>query len=126
MIEQSLKSALERITGMNVYPLLLPDTELEGVTFQRISDPEIETGLVRTSLIDGRFQITIHLIDDYSRLVVLDAAIWAEWKRVVHGDIDGYPIQYVRRGGVQQGVTSLTNNSKHFWFSRDFILSFKE
>lgn len=126
MIEQSLKSALERITGMNVYPLLLPDTEQEGVTFQRISDPAIETGLVRTSLIECRFQITIHLIDNYTRLVELDAAIWAEWKEVIHRDIDGYPVQYIRRGGIQQGGASLTNNSKHFWFSRDFIISFKE
>lgn len=126
MIEQSLKSALERITGMNVYPLLLPDTELEGVTFQRISDPAIETGLVRTSLIECRFQIKMYVIDKYTQLVELDAAIWSKWKNAIHSDIDGYPVQYVRRGGIQQGVTALPNNSKQFWLARDFILTFSE
>ena len=33
MIELAIKGALERITGMNAYPLLLPDTVQEGVTF---------------------------------------------------------------------------------------------
>ncbi|MCB5311909.1 hypothetical protein [Yersinia intermedia] len=126
MIEQCLKSALERITGMNVYPLLLPDTEQEGVTFQRISDPTIETGLVRTSLVEGRFQIKLYVLDKYTQMVELDAAIWAQWKEVVHGDIDGYPVQYVRRAGIQQGVTAQANNSKQYWLSRDFILTFSE
>ena len=64
MIEQAIKTSLERLSGMAVYPLLLPDSELSGITFQRISDPEIETGMVRTGLIAGRFQISIYKVDD--------------------------------------------------------------
>ena len=45
MIELAIKGALERITGMNAYPLLLPDTVQEGVTYQRISDaPRAQPG----------------------------------------------------------------------------------
>lgn len=38
MIELALKTALERLTGLNVYPLLLPDELQEGITNQCISD----------------------------------------------------------------------------------------
>lgn len=41
MIELALKTALERLTGLDVYPLLLPDELQEGVTYQCISDPEL-------------------------------------------------------------------------------------
>ena len=34
MIELALKTALERLTGLDVYPLLLPDELQEGVTYQ--------------------------------------------------------------------------------------------
>lgn len=74
MIEQAIKISLERLSGMTVYPLLLPDSEQNGITFQRISDPEVETGMVRTGLIAGRFQISMYKVDDYTGLVKLDKA----------------------------------------------------
>ncbi|MFQ6249643.1 hypothetical protein [Yersinia enterocolitica] len=126
MIEYRLKSALERITGLPTFPLLLPNPEREGVTYQRISDPSIDTGLVRTRLVEVRFQVTLYVIDDYDRIIELDSAIWQEWRQVVQGDIEGYPVQYVRRAGIQQDKTLLTNNSIQYRYSRDYIIYFVE
>lgn len=47
MIELAIKGALERITGMNAYPLLLPDKVQEGVTYLRISDAQVGAGRAR-------------------------------------------------------------------------------
>jgi hypothetical protein len=126
MIEQAIKSSLERISGMGVYPLLLPDTEQSGVTFQRISDPEIETGMVRTGLIAGRFQIAMYKVDDYTGLVQLDKAIWTVWKGIIHGVLEGYPVQYVQRGNILQDKTTLTSNRAQYRIVRDYILYFYE
>lgn len=126
MIEQAIKSALERLSGMSVYPLLLPDSEQDGVTFQRISDPEIETGMVRTALIAGRFQISIYKVDGYTQLLQLDKFIWNEWKKVSHGNIEGYPVQYVQRGNLLQETITLPNNRIQYRLVRDFIIYFYE
>ncbi|WP_369463467.1 hypothetical protein [Citrobacter braakii] len=126
MIEQAIKSSLERLSGMSVYPLLLPDSEQSGITFQRISDPEIETGMVRTGLIAGRFQISMYKVDDYTGLVQLDKDIWSHWKSIVHGELEGYPVQYVQRGNVLQDKTTLTSNQVQYRLSRDFVLYFYE
>lgn len=126
MIEQAIKSALERLSGMPVYPLLLPGSEQNGVTFQRISDPEIETGMVRTALIAGRFQISMYKVDEYTELLQLDKLIWKEWKKISHGNIEGYPVQYVQRGNILQEKTTLTNNRIQYRLVRDFILYFNE
>lgn len=126
MIEQAIKSSLERLSGMSVYPLLLPDSEQSGITFQRISDPEIETGMVRTGLIAGRFQISMYKVDDYTGLVQLDKAIWSHWKSIVHGELEGYPVQYVQRGNVLQDKTTLTSNQVQYRLARDFVLYFYE
>lgn len=126
MIELAIKTSLERLSGMSVYPLLLPDIEQDGVTFQRISDPEIETGMVRTGLIAGRFQITMYKVDDYTGLVYLDKAIWAEWKKIIHSTLEGYPVQYVQRGNFLQDRTTLTSNQVQYRLVRDFILYFFE
>ncbi|MGY6354046.1 hypothetical protein [Citrobacter amalonaticus] len=126
MIEQVIKISLERLSGMAVYPLLLPDSEQSGVTFQRISDPDIENGIVRTGLIAGRFQVSMYKVDDYTGLLQLDKAIWAEWKKIIHGDLEGYPVQYVQRGNIAQDKTTLTSNQVQYRLIRDFILYFYE
>ena len=126
MIESAIKTALERITGMNVYPLLLPDKEQEGVTFQRISDPEIYSGTLRTGLISGRFQISLYRVDDYASLLQLDKKIWDEWKEIIHDHLEGVPVQYVRRESIHQGKTTLTNGSIQYRVVRDFILTYRE
>lgn len=96
------------------------------MTFQRISDPEIETGMVRTGLIAGRFQITMYKVGDYTGLVQLDKAIWSAWKGIIHGAIEGYPVQYVQRGNILQDKTTLTSNRVQYRIVRDFILYFYE
>lgn len=126
MIEQAIKISLERLSGMTVYPLLLPDSELNGITFQRISDPEVETGMVRTGLIAGRFQISMYKVDDYTGLVKLDKAIWSQWKSIVHGELEGYPVQYIQRGNILQDKTTLTSNQVQYRLTRDFVLYFYE
>ncbi|HHK9524175.1 TPA: hypothetical protein ACQZHW_001979 [Enterobacter hormaechei] len=126
MIEQAIKISLERLSGMTVYPLLLPDSEQNGITFQRISDPEVETGMVRTGLIAGRFQISMYKVDDYTGLVKLDKAIWSQWKSIVHGELEGYPVQYIQRGNILQDNTTLTSNQVQYRLTRDFVLYFYE
>ena len=126
MIEQAIKISLERLSGMTVYPLLLPDSEQNGITFQRISDPEVETGMVRTGLIAGRFQISMYKVDDYTGLVRLDKAIWSQWKSIVHGELEGYPVQYIQRGNILQDKTTLTSNQVQYRLTRDFVLYFYE
>lgn len=126
MIEQAIKISLERLSGMTVYPLLLPDSEQNGITFQRISDPEVETGMVRTGLIAGRFQISMYKVDDYTGLVKLDKAIWSQWKSIVHGELEGNPVQYIQRGNILQDKTTLTSNQVQYRLTRDFVLYFYE
>ena len=102
MIELAIKGTLERITGMNAYPLLLPDTVQEGATFQRISDPEMVSGMLRTGIVSARIQVNLYRLDDYTSLLQLDKKIWTELKSVVHGQLEGIPVQYVERGGIHQ------------------------
>ncbi|KJP08880.1 hypothetical protein SR67_21855 [Klebsiella aerogenes] len=126
MIELAMKNELERITGMNAYPLLLPDTVQEGVTFQRISDPEMYSGTLRTGIVSARIQVNLYRVDDYTSLLQLDKKIWSEWKSIVHGQLDGVPVQYVERGGIQQDKTTLTNRSIQYRLIRDFIIHYVE
>lgn len=126
MIELAIKAALERITGMAVYPLLLPDTVQEGVTFQRISDPEIGDGLARTGLVEVRMQINMYILDNYTRLLELDQAIWREWKTIIQGTLETHPVQYIERGSIQQSKTTLTSRSIQYAFIRDYILTIQE
>lgn len=126
MIETALKTSLERITGLNAYPLLLPDTEQEGATFQRISDPQIGEGLARTGLVAVRIQVSLYLLDDYSRLLQLDKALWDEFKTIAHGELEGYPVQYVQRGGIQQSRSTQTSNRIQYRLARDFTFSVQE
>ncbi|MEQ5054339.1 hypothetical protein [Klebsiella michiganensis] len=126
MIELAIKTALERITGMNAYPLLLPDIVQEGVTFQRISDPEMYSGTLRTGIVSARIQVNLYRVDDYTSLLQLDKKIWSEWKSIVHGQLEGIPVQYVERGGIQQDKTTLTNRSIQYRLIRDFIIHYVE
>ncbi|WKV99805.1 hypothetical protein QY077_05735 [Klebsiella oxytoca] len=126
MIELAIKNELERITGMDAYPLLLPDTVQEGVTFQRISDPEMYSGTLRTGIVSARIQVNLYRVDDYTSLLQLDKKIWSEWKSIVHGPLDGVPVQYVERGGIQQDKTTLTNRSIQYRLIRDFIIHYLE
>lgn len=126
MIESAIKTAVERITGLDTYPLLLPDTVQEGATFQRISDPQVGDGLRRTGLSEVRIQISLYVVDRYTSLLQFDGALWAEWQEIVHGQLEGQPVQYVERGGIQQGKTTLPNNRIQYRLVRDFIFTVPE
>jgi hypothetical protein len=126
MIESGIYKSLQSLSELEVYPLLIPDTEQQGITYQRISDPEIESGLVRTSLVAGRFQISFVKVSDYSGLLALDAQLWQMWKGIRYGDIGGYPVQYVERGSLQQDKFTLPNNAVQYRLTRDFIIYFSE
>lgn len=126
MIELAIKGALERITGMNAYPLLLPDTVQEGATFQRISDPEMVSGMLRTGIVSARIQVNLYRLDDYTSLLQLDKKIWTELKSVVHGQLEGIPVQYVERGGIHQDKNQLTNRRIQYRLTRDFIIDYVE
>jgi hypothetical protein len=126
MIEYEIKAALESLTGLPAYPLLLPDPIQEGVTYQRISDPRFDTGLVKTALIQGRFQISFYVIDDYPRLLSLDQAVIAAWEPIRHGYIGAWPVQTVTRDGIQQDQVTLSNNSIQYRLIRDFIICYPE
>jgi hypothetical protein len=126
MIEYEIKAALESLTGLPAYPLLLPDPTQEGVTYQRISDPRFDTGLVQTALIQGRFQITFYVIDDYPRLLSLDQAVIDAWEAIRHGYIGAWPVQTVTRDGIQQDQVTLNNNSIQYRLIRDFIICYPE
>ncbi|MDU0910399.1 MAG: hypothetical protein E7A99_27980 [Klebsiella pneumoniae] len=112
MIELAIKGALERITGMNAYPLLLPDTVQEGATFQRISDPEMVSGMLRTGIVSARIQVNLYRLDDYTSLLQLDKKIWTELKSVVHG--------------IHQDKNQLTNRRIQYRLTRDFIIHYVE
>lgn len=126
MIELAIKPALERITGLSAYPLLLPDTVQEGATFQRISDPQVGEGLARTGLASVRMQVCLYLVDDYTRLLQLDAAIWSEWREIVQGELEGHRVQYITRGGIQQSKNTLTGGRIQYRLVRDFTLTVPE
>ena len=57
---------------------------------------------------------------------MLDKAIWAEWKKIIHGSLEGYPVQYVQRGNIMQDKITLTSNQIQYRLIRDFTLYFYE
>ncbi|WP_265494607.1 hypothetical protein [Providencia heimbachae] len=126
MIESDLLESLSKITHLPVFPLLLPKDAQEGVTFQRVSDPRYSTGMVTTRLVQARFQVSIHILNDYERALQLDRAICIKWESVVHGYIGKYPVQTVQRGGIQQSREELTKNSVRWSVMRDFIITYPE
>ncbi len=126
MIESDILASLSGITHLPVFPLLLPKEVQEGVTFQRISDPRYGSGMVTTRLVEARFQIGIHILNNYEKILQLDKAICEAWESVVHGYIGNYPVQTVQRGGIQQNREELTKNSVRWSVMRDFIITFPE
>ncbi|MEX0445518.1 hypothetical protein [Xenorhabdus sp. SGI246] len=125
MIESDIKTDLERLTHLPVYPLILPSSVLEGVTYQRISDPKFNTGLAPTRLIEARFQISL-ILHDYTRALKLERVIRSAWESVQHGLIGRTAVQTVSRGPLYQASEELTENRKRYRITRDFIIFFAE
>ncbi|WP_338114368.1 MULTISPECIES: hypothetical protein [Xenorhabdus] len=104
----------------------MPSTVLEGVTYQRISDPRLTVGLVDSLLIEARFQISIMVLNDYTQALRLEAKIRSAWEAVQHGLLGRYPVQTVSRGMLQQEAEELTENRKRYRITRDFIITYTE
>lgn len=123
MTEQAVSASLAAITGMPVYPLALPDKVREGVAFQRISDPPL--GVVDNSGVTAiRMQVSFILLDDYSRLLMLDADVWEVWKKIIHGTLEGRRVQRIERDGLHQDFKDLdVGNVPHrqYRLVRDYI-----
>jgi len=126
MIEAAIKAELEELTALPVYPLILPATLLEGVSYQLVSDAEVETGPVRVNLIAARYQVRFSLLNDFTRLKTLDRKLWAKWREIRHGQIGDVPVQYVERGSIQESVYPQTNNQNLYTLTRDFIIYYRE
>lgn len=126
MIEYEIKKDLERLTGMKVYPLMLPENTEQGATYQRISDARISSGLVQTSLVTGRFQISLYLTDDYPALLQLEKHISKTWEAVRHDVIGSWPVQSVTRGPLLQRSARLTSNRILYCINRDFLICYTE
>ncbi|WP_237386713.1 hypothetical protein [Xenorhabdus sp. Sc-CR9] len=126
MIESDIKAALERLTTLTAYPLILPSTVLEGVTYQRISDPKFSTGLAATRLIEARFQISLIILNDYTKALRLEQKIRSAWESVQHGYLGRTPVQTVSRGVLHQDAEELTENRKRYRVTRDFIITYAE
>ncbi|MDE1476523.1 hypothetical protein [Xenorhabdus bovienii] len=126
MIERELKADLERLTQLPVYPLILPSTVREGITYQRISDPRFNTGLAATRLVEARFQIGIITLNNYPKAAEIEQKIRFAWESVRHGHIGNYPVQTVTRGTLHQAMEELTENQKSYRITRDFIITYAE
>lgn len=126
MIESEIKADLERLTGLPAYPLILPSSVLEGVTYQRISDPRFNTGLAATQLVEARFQISLIVLNDYLKALNLEAKIRSAWEPIQHGTLGRYPVQTVSRGVLHQETEELTENRKRYRITRDFIMTYTE
>lgn len=113
-----LKSEIESLLGVNVYPLIGPQTESEFITLQLISDPLITSGTLRTSLAAARYQISF-ISSLYSRVEEMDKALWQAWEPIRHGYIGGYPIQYVAREGVRESFDN--DDGGKYRRARDYI-----
>ncbi|MDC9604954.1 hypothetical protein [Xenorhabdus griffiniae] len=126
MIESDIQADLARLTQLPAYPLVLPSTVLEGVTYQRISDPRFNTGLATSALIEARFQISIIVLNDYLKALKLEEKVRTAWEAVQHGRLGCYPVQTISRGTLHQDAEELTENRKRYRVTRDFIITYTE
>ncbi|WP_140181265.1 hypothetical protein [Providencia stuartii] len=126
MIETDIKADLERLTGLNAYPVMLPSNVLEGVTYQKISDPKMITGLAKTSLVQARFQITFQIPNDYAKALKLEKVVLNAWENITHGHIGRYPVQTVQRGNFMQNREEQTDKRVIWRVMRDFIITYPE
>lgn len=113
-----LKSEIETLLSVNVYPLIGPQTESEFVTLQLISDPLITTGTIRTKLVAARYQVCF-ISSLYSRTVEMDRAVWTVWEAIKHGYVGGYPVQYVDRQGIMESYDQ--DDGGKYRRARDYV-----
>lgn len=113
-----LKSEIENLLGINVYPLIGPQTEADFVTLQLVSDPNIESGTIRTRLVAARFQLSF-ISSAYRNNEERDNRLWTLWRDITHGSVGGYPVQYVERGGLSESFDA--DDGGKYRRARDYI-----
>lgn len=113
-----LKSEIESLLGINAYPLIGPQTESEFVTIQLVSNPNIESGTIRTSLVAARYQISF-VSSFYRRTEEMDRILWSVWRHISQGQIGGWPVQYVEKGSMSESFDS--DDGGKYRRARDFI-----
>jgi len=118
-----LKTEIEALLQVNVYPLVGPQTESDFVTLQLVSDPPVESGTIRTKLVAGRWQISF-VSSLHSRTEEMDGTLWQVWVDLIHGHIGRYPVQYVQRAGVSE-IYDPSDGGK-YRRSRDYIFYYPE
>jgi len=118
-----LKAEIEALLHINVYPLVGPQTESSFVTLQLVSDPLIESGMVRTKLVAGRWQISF-ISSLYSRIEEMDKALWQAWEGLAHGHIGRTPVQYVQRVGISESFDP--DDGGKYRRTRDYIFYYPE
>lgn len=118
-----LKSEIESLLNVNVYPLVGPQTESEFVTLQLVSDSPLESGTIRTKLIAGRWQISF-ISSLYSRNEEMDSTLWQNWEELTHGYVGSYPVQYVARGGISESYDP--DDGGKYRRTRDYVFYYPE
>ena len=83
-------------------------TRSEGATFQRISDPEMVSGTLRTGIVSARIRVNLYRVDDYTSLLQLDKNLVGMGSQSFMASWMGILVQY-GAWWYPQDKTTLTN-----------------
>ncbi|HGJ5884786.1 hypothetical protein [Arsenophonus sp.] len=98
-----MRKSIEALTSVKVAPqghAFIPD-ESDYIRIMLVSETTFDTGLVRQSLVAGKYQIDF-ISRDFERTLEMEKAVWRAWQEVSHGYVGNYPVQYVDKGRVYQ------------------------
>lgn len=122
MLDVHLKNDAERLTGLPVYPLFRPDDVNECIVYQVVSEFKPDTGLADVSIITQRYQFKI-ISPSRLKTIETEKLLLQAWVGLAHAQIDGYPVQYVARGGFTEDY----DHSDAVWCRiRDFLITHNE
>ncbi|WP_230432589.1 hypothetical protein [Plesiomonas shigelloides] len=122
MLDIHLKNDAERLTGLPVYPLQRPDDVNECIVYQVVSDFKPDTGLAGVSLITQRYQFKI-ISPSRVKTIETEKILLQAWEGLAHDKIDGYPVQFIARGGF---IEDFDSQDAVWCRSRDFIVTHNE
>ncbi|MDA1381865.1 hypothetical protein PCI56_25125 [Plesiomonas shigelloides subsp. oncorhynchi] len=90
--------------------------------YQVVSDFKPDTGLAGVSLITQRYQFKI-ISPSRVKTIETEKILLQAWEGLAHDKIDGYPVQFIARGGFTEDFDS----QDAVWCrSRDFIVTHNE
>ncbi len=102
-IVAEMRKSIETLTGVKVAPQghgFIPG-ESEYIRITLVSELPFDTGLVRQSLVSGKYQVDF-ISRDFDRTLEMERAVWREWREVKHTYVGNYPVQYIDKGRVYQ------------------------